>query len=78
MKGNLLIILLLTGLIFTNSTLSLGQSKKKEVKAIEKKANAYFIDEIFRLALPLYLQLDELEPDKIETNHRIGICLLHS
>jgi outer membrane protein OmpA-like peptidoglycan-associated protein/tetratricopeptide (TPR) repeat protein len=69
-----LVFLLTLGLMFG----SFAQSNKSIYKKIKKKAEGYFIDEIFKGALPLYLQLEQINPGDPEVNYKIGVCYLHS
>ena len=41
-------------------------------------AQNYFDNEQFDKALPLYLKLDSIEPNKFETKYYIGACYLNS
>lgn len=45
---------------------------------LKRRAESYFIDEIFKSALPLYLQLNQTNPSDPEINYKIGVCYLHS
>lgn len=50
------------------------QNKKKLLKT----AQNYFDNEQFDKAIPYFLKLDSLEPNKFETNYYIGACYLNS
>ena len=47
-------------------------------KKIQRMAQNYFDNEQFDKALPLYLKLDSIEPNKFETKYYIGACYLNS
>ncbi len=64
-------------LIFFNQNL-LNAQDQSAIKKLKKKAEEYFIDEIFKSALPLYIQLDQVRSGNPETNYKIGVCYLHS
>lgn len=55
-----------------------AQSGGSAYKKAKKKAEGYFVDEIFKSALPLYLQLDQLNPGDPEINYKIGVSYLHT
>ncbi len=52
--------------------------EQSAIKKLKRKADEYFIDEIFKSALPLYIQLDQVRSGHPETNYKIGVCYLHS
>lgn len=56
------------------NTQTYPQNKKKLLKI----AQNYFDNEQFDKALPYFLRLDSIEPNKFETNYYIGACYLNS
>lgn len=64
--------------IFSFLSFSLnGQDlSKKELKAMESKADWYFDNYQYHRALPIYLKLDSLKPANGELKSRIGKCYL--
>jgi len=71
MRKSLIIILLL----FTVSIFAQDKSSKKK---LYKKAYAYFNDEDFSKALPLFLKYDSLYPNNYEIKYNIGACYLNT
>jgi outer membrane protein OmpA-like peptidoglycan-associated protein/tetratricopeptide (TPR) repeat protein len=55
-----------------------GNTQELSDKNAEKIAKIYFLEEDFSKALPLYLHLDSISSNNIQTKARIGICYLHS
>jgi len=49
-----------------------------QVKKLDRVANNYFKVEEFSSALPLYLQLDSLEPTNVLYQYRTGVCYYNS
>ena len=70
-RGNLIFFLFITFFLIVGT--SLGQVKK-----LDRIANNYFKVEEFSSALPLYLQLDSLEPENVLYQYRTGICYYNS
>jgi outer membrane protein OmpA-like peptidoglycan-associated protein/tetratricopeptide (TPR) repeat protein len=48
------------------------------MRKLKRKAEEFFIDEIFKSALPLFIQLDQIKSGDPEINYKIGVCYLHS
>lgn len=62
---------------YSNTTLVHAQDQSA-IKKLKRRAEEYFIDEIFKSALPLFIQLDQVRSGNPETNYKIGVCYLHS
>ena len=71
MRKSLIIILLL----FAVSVFAQDKNSKKK---LYKKAYAYFNDEDFSKALPLFLKYDSLYPNNYEIKYNIGACYLNT
>ncbi|TAH27727.1 MAG: hypothetical protein EAZ07_00600 [Cytophagales bacterium] len=70
--------ILLFSLFFIGTSSSLFAQDQAAIRKLKRKAEEYFIDEIFRSALPLFIQLDQVKSGNPETNYKIGVCYLHS
>lgn len=57
---------------------AIAQTYPKNKKKLLKIAQNYFDNEQFDKAIPYFLRLDSLEPNKFETNYYIGACYLNS
>ena len=53
-------------------------TSKKSTRKITREADELYIDEMFKQALPIYIQLDAIKPENAELNYKIGICYLHT
>lgn len=63
---------------FSASPSYVAAQDQSAIKKLKRKAEEYFIDEIFKSALPLYIQLDQVRSGNPEVNYKIGVCYLHS
>lgn len=52
--------------------------EKKSVRKITREADELYIDQVFKSALPIFIQLDAIKPENAELNYKIGICYLHT
>lgn len=64
----------------SSQTVNTGDAgtNKKSTRRITREADELYIDEMFKAALPIYIQLDAIKPENAEINYKIGICYLHT
>ncbi|HNV94978.1 MAG TPA: OmpA family protein [Bacteroidales bacterium] len=70
--------MLIFTLCFYLFNLAYPQTFPQNKKKLLKIAQSYFDNEQFDRAIPYFLKLDSLEPNKFETNYYIGACYLNS
>lgn len=75
------ILCLIAVVLFIDVSLGFSQEEEESEetpsnKELLKDAESYFEKENYIAALPIYLQLDDLDPD-IEYKYKIGICYLY-
>ncbi|PCH95563.1 MAG: hypothetical protein COB85_04415 [Bacteroidetes bacterium] len=78
MKRIRFIILLLTLLGYSTS---FAQLNKKELKIFKEKffeAGEFMLSGNYAKALPLYVEIERMDPNNAHINWKIGVCYLHS
>lgn len=50
-----------------------GNAQSKEAKKLLKNANSFYEEELYKDAIPVYLEVLKLEPSNAEANYKIGL-----
>jgi Tol biopolymer transport system component/outer membrane protein OmpA-like peptidoglycan-associated protein len=75
MKKNILHLILL---LFLSVNVTAAILPGSDYKKIFNEAEAYFVNENYTAALPLYMQLDSMEKGNANLNFKIGFCYLNA